>query len=116
MKRAVKLDPLSIIINADLGNTLFSVRRYDEAIEQLRKTVEMEPDFYYARWNLGQALEMKGLIKEAEAEYEKAIALDNLSGFRFITLIKYRPVGMYQRSNFISNRFRKTRLRFTGCE
>jgi tetratricopeptide (TPR) repeat protein len=77
MKRAVELDPLSIIINADLGNTLSTVRRYDEAIEQLRKTVEMEPNFYYARWNLGQALAMKGLIKEAEAEYEKAIALDN---------------------------------------
>jgi tetratricopeptide (TPR) repeat protein len=77
VKRAVELDPLSVIINADLGNTLFSAHRYDEAIEQLRKTVEMEPNFYYARWNLGQALEMKGLIKEARAEYEKAIALDN---------------------------------------
>jgi TolB-like protein/Flp pilus assembly protein TadD len=77
MKRAVELDPLSIIINADLGNTLFSAGRYDEAIEQLRKTVAMEPNFYYARWNLGQVLAVKGLIKEAEAEYEKAIALDN---------------------------------------
>jgi len=77
MKRAVELDPLSIIINADLGNTLFSTRRYDEAIEQLRKTAEMEPSFYYARWNLGQALEMKGLIKEAQAQYEKAIAMDD---------------------------------------
>jgi len=76
-KRALDLDPLSIIINADLGNTLFSAHRYDEAIEQLRKTVEMEPDFYYAHWNLGQALEMKGLIKEAQAEYEKAISLDD---------------------------------------
>jgi TolB-like protein/Flp pilus assembly protein TadD len=76
-KRAVELDPLSIIINADLGSTLFSAHRYDEAIEQLRKTLEMEPNFYYARWNLGQALEMKGLIKEARAEYEKAVALGN---------------------------------------
>ena len=77
MKRAVELDPLSIIIHADLGNTLFNAGRYDDAIEQLRKTVEMEPSFYYARWNLGQALEMKGLFKEAEAEYEKAMALDD---------------------------------------
>src|SRR5262245_30222130 len=77
MKRAVELDPLSIIINADLGNTLCTVHRYDEAIEQLRKTVEMEPNFYYAHWNLGQALAMKGLIEEAKAEYEKAIAMDN---------------------------------------
>ena len=77
MKRALELDPLSVIINADLGNVLFHARRYDEAIEQLRKTLEMEPNFYYARWNLGQALEMKGLVKEAIAEYEKTMALDD---------------------------------------
>jgi tetratricopeptide (TPR) repeat protein len=71
-KRALELDPLSIIINADLGNTLFSAHRYDEAIEQLRKTVEMEPDFYYAHWNLGQALEMKGLIKEAHGRIRES--------------------------------------------
>jgi len=33
-------------------------------------------DFYYTHWNLGQVLEMKGLIEEAIAEYEKAMSLD----------------------------------------
>jgi len=37
VKRAVELDPLSLIINSDLGNTYYNARRYDEAIEQLRK-------------------------------------------------------------------------------
>jgi TolB-like protein len=37
-RRALELDPLSVIINADLGTALTSARRYDEAIEQLRKT------------------------------------------------------------------------------
>jgi TolB-like protein/Tfp pilus assembly protein PilF len=77
MKRALELDPLSVIINADLGNVFFHARRYDEAIEQLRKTLEMEPGFYYAHWNLGQALEVKGLVNEAIAEYEKASALND---------------------------------------
>jgi TolB-like protein/Flp pilus assembly protein TadD len=76
-RRALELDPLSLIINADLGTVLFNARRYDEAIEQLRKTVEMEPDFYYAHWQLGQALEMKGMINEAIAEYEKATRLND---------------------------------------
>ena len=35
-ERAVELDPLSLIINADLGSTLMIARRYDEAIAQLR--------------------------------------------------------------------------------
>lgn len=77
MKRALEMDPLSVIINADLGSVFFHARRYDEAIEQLRKTLEMEPGFYYAHWNLGQALEVKGLVKEAIGQYEKASALND---------------------------------------
>ena len=77
IKRALELDPLSVIINADVGTILSTARRYDEAIEQLRKTLEMDPEFYYARWNLGQVLELKGRTEEAMAEYEKAIALND---------------------------------------
>ena len=77
MKRALELDPLSVIINADLGSVLYTARRYDAAIEQLRKTTKIDPRFYYAHWNLGVALEGKGLVEQATAEYEKAIALDD---------------------------------------
>jgi TolB-like protein/Tfp pilus assembly protein PilF len=77
LNRAQKLDPLSLIINADLGVVLLLARRYDEAIAQLRKTIEMDPRFYYAHWNLGEALELKGQIHEALAEYNKAAELDD---------------------------------------
>ena len=77
MKRALELDPLSVIINADVGTVLCTAGRYDEAIEQLRKTLEMDPDFYYAHWNLGQALELKGRTEEAIAEYKKASELND---------------------------------------
>ena len=77
LKRALQLDPLSVIINADVGTVLTSARRYDEAIEQLRKTLEMDPSFYYAHYNLGEALEMKGLTEDAVAEYQKATALND---------------------------------------
>jgi TolB-like protein/Tfp pilus assembly protein PilF len=70
--RAVELDPLSLIINADLGQDFMLARRYDEAIDQLRKTLAMDPRFYYARWILGEALQMKGQLPEAMAEYGKA--------------------------------------------
>ena len=76
-KQAVELDPLSLINNIDLGVTYYSARRYDEAIEQLRKTSEMDPVFYYAHYNLGQALELKGDIVGAMAEYQKARALND---------------------------------------
>jgi TolB-like protein/Tfp pilus assembly protein PilF len=77
LKRAQQLDPLSLIINADLGASFVTARRYDEAVAQLRKTIEMDPHFYYAHWNLGEALQSKGQLDEALTEYKKAAALND---------------------------------------
>jgi TolB-like protein/Flp pilus assembly protein TadD len=76
-QRAVELDPLSLIINADLGSTLMIARRYDDAVAQLRKTLVLDGNFAYAHWNLGEALYLKGDLHAAIAEYEKAAALDD---------------------------------------
>jgi tetratricopeptide (TPR) repeat protein len=76
-KRAQELDPLSLIINGDLGEVYTFARQYDKAVEQLRKTIEMDPRFYYAQWRLGQALQLKGQLNEAIAEYHKAVELNN---------------------------------------
>ena len=76
-KRAIELDPLSPIINADLGQNLYVARRYDEAIAQLRKTLEIDPTFYYAHYNLGMALQRKGDVPAAIAEYTKAQQLSD---------------------------------------
>jgi tetratricopeptide (TPR) repeat protein len=77
MKRAQELDPLSLIVNADVGDTYFYARQYDKAIEQLLKTIEMDQSFYYAHYELGMAYEMKGLYPEAIAAYKQARALNN---------------------------------------
>jgi serine/threonine-protein kinase len=69
---AVELDPLSPIINADHGRNLLWARRYDEAIEQFQRTLSLDPDFYYLHYALGEALQLKGQIREAISEYEKA--------------------------------------------
>ena len=76
-KRAIELDPLSPIINADLGQNLYVARRYDEAIAQLRKTLEIDPTFYYAHYNLGMVLQRKGDLPAAIAEYTKAQQLSD---------------------------------------
>jgi serine/threonine protein kinase/Tfp pilus assembly protein PilF len=76
-KRAIELDPLSPIINADLGKNLYNARRYDEAIAQLRKTLEIDPTFYYTHYNLGIALQLKGDVPAAIAEYTKAEQLSD---------------------------------------
>ena len=76
-KRAIELDPLSPIINADLGQNLYNARRFDEAIAQLRKTLEIDPTFYYAHYNLGIALQLKGDLPAAIAEYTQAQQLSD---------------------------------------
>lgn len=75
LKRAQELDPFSLIINTDLGHLYINDGQYDKAIDQLSKTLEMDQGFYYARWCLGLAYEMKGSFREAQAEYEKALQL-----------------------------------------
>jgi len=71
-KRAVELDPLSPVINSDLGSNLMVARRYDEAIAQLRKTLEIYPTFPLAHGALAEALQFKGDLPGAIAEYTKA--------------------------------------------
>src|SRR5205809_804814 len=93
LRRAQQLDPLSLIINADLGVAFATARRYDEAIAQLRKTIEMDPRFYYAHWNLGVALELKGELREALAEYKEAAELDDDPIVLGLTAHAYAKLG-----------------------
>jgi TolB-like protein len=72
LKRAQECDPLSLIINADVGRWFYWSRRYDQAIDQLRKTLdEMDPNFGVAHWILGMAYEQKAMYQEALAELQK---------------------------------------------
>ncbi len=72
MKRAQELDPLSLIINAEIGVSYTFAGQYDRSIEQFRKTLEMDPGFYFAHRTLGVAYEMKGHFREALLEYQTA--------------------------------------------
>jgi len=71
-RRSVELDPLSVVINADLGGTFYYAHRYDDSIRQLRKTLEIDPTDFYTHYNLGIALQANGDLSGAIAEYEKA--------------------------------------------
>lgn len=72
MTQAQELDPLSLEITADLGLSFFFARRYDVAIEQFQKALEMDKNFIWARFFIGWADEQRGLIDKAIAEYQKA--------------------------------------------
>ncbi len=74
-KRAVEVDPLSLTINTHLGWHHIFARQCDLAIEQLKKTVEMDPSFYPAHLHLGRAYQCQGAFGEALAELQQAKSL-----------------------------------------
>ena len=74
--RAQQLDPLSLIINRTVGNVYFWARQYDQAIEQFKKTLEIDPNFPPPHEDLAVTYGMKGRYEEAIPEMNKAIALN----------------------------------------
>jgi TolB-like protein/DNA-binding winged helix-turn-helix (wHTH) protein/Flp pilus assembly protein TadD len=75
MRKAENLDPLSLIINADLAELLVLAHSYDESIRQSRKTIEMDPNFALAHNQLAQAYLQKHMYDEAVAELKTAVQL-----------------------------------------
>jgi DNA-binding winged helix-turn-helix (wHTH) protein/tetratricopeptide (TPR) repeat protein len=75
MKRALELEPTSLVMNTFMGATLYFAGLYDEGIEQCRRTIEMDPNFAVAHWHLGLAYEQKGMFEDAIAELQKASTL-----------------------------------------
>jgi serine/threonine protein kinase/Flp pilus assembly protein TadD len=72
MKRAQKLDPLSPIIGVNLASIYSDRKEVDRALEQCRKTIELDPNFGQGWWMLGVCLEQKGTFKEAAVALERA--------------------------------------------
>jgi TolB-like protein/Flp pilus assembly protein TadD len=75
MKKALELEPASLIMNTFMGATLYYAGRYDEAVDQCRRTIEMDPNFAVAHWHLGLAYEQKQVFDAAIEEFQKAVSL-----------------------------------------
>ena len=79
MRKAQNLDPLSLIINADLAELLVIAHSYDEAIQQSLKTIEMDPNFALAHNQLAEAYIQKHMYEKAVPELRKAVQLSGNS-------------------------------------
>jgi TolB-like protein/DNA-binding winged helix-turn-helix (wHTH) protein/Flp pilus assembly protein TadD len=72
MRRAKDLDPLSLIINADLAELLLIAHLSDESVQQSRKTIEIDSTFGPAHNQLGLAYLQQGKPDDAIAELQIA--------------------------------------------
>jgi serine/threonine-protein kinase len=79
MKNGQELDPLSLIISVAIGWAFYMARQYDEAIEQLRRTVELDPNYPVTYWILGLLLRKMDRYELAIAEGEKGVKLSGSS-------------------------------------
>jgi len=66
-ERARQLEPFSLVINANLARAFYWARRYDEAIAQARRTLDLDPKFGVALFWLEGSLRHKELFREAVA-------------------------------------------------
>jgi TolB-like protein/Tfp pilus assembly protein PilF len=76
IKRAQELDPLSLIINVASGFIAFLTRRYDEALEECRKVLDLDSTFPTAHLTLALIYEQKGMPDKAIGEYERLFFYD----------------------------------------
>ena len=73
IKRALELEPLSIAMNANLAGAYMYARQNDLALEQARKTFDLEPSHITARVWLANVYESLGMYNEAIALSEESL-------------------------------------------
>lgn len=73
MRRALDLDPLSLVVNMELAWVFYMAHEYDRAVEQALRTLEIEPNFYPAHHVLGLAHEQLGRPEHALRHCQTAL-------------------------------------------
>jgi TolB-like protein/DNA-binding winged helix-turn-helix (wHTH) protein/Tfp pilus assembly protein PilF len=86
-ERARAQDPASVLANRDKGIVLFYARRYDESIDQFRRTLELDPHAPFVQFYLGRAYERLGRERDAIEAYIAPLTLseryrESLPAFR----------------------------------
>lgn len=103
MEKARDLDPLSLIINADLATSYLYAEQFDKAIELYKKTIELDENFYYSRIYLGRTYSLKGDHDAAIVELKKAEALYDDPQVQMLLARTYISMGKPQEARKILN-------------
>ena len=72
-RRAQALEPVSLIVNAAAGAVLYLSRHHEDATEQLRRTLEMDPSFILPRVWAGDNYMCRGMYGEAIGDLKIAV-------------------------------------------
>jgi DNA-binding winged helix-turn-helix (wHTH) protein len=72
IRKAQQLDPVSLVINAEMAWDLYMARDFQGAMEQAWRTLAMEPRFAPAQLTLGLAYQHMGMLEDAIVEFQNA--------------------------------------------
>src|SRR6185369_16175994 len=76
-KLALGIDPLSLGTHTGLAAVYYYMGHYDQAIDELRRTLEMDQNFWIARLYLGRCYERVGRGTELIEELRRATQLED---------------------------------------
>ena len=84
LRHAIQLEPLSLIISTSYAGVSWLGRQWDQAIEQTKKTLDLDPNFVVGRWALARCYDAKSLPDSAITYAQEAIALSRSTLVLFI--------------------------------
>ena len=93
INRALELEPTSVLFNATLGFLYHWARQYDEAVEQLQKTIKMDSAHWLSHYWLAQVYTKKGMHSEALTAAQKARELSGDIGSLWVLGYVYAAAG-----------------------
>ena len=105
MKKAMELEPLSLIQGANFAGVLLYARRYDEAIAQGQKTFDLDPGFFGGKSWLCHSYITAGKYAEALAIAEPT--LDSESPFISDAIIAYAKSGQRDKALTLIERWKE---------
>jgi serine/threonine-protein kinase len=81
VRAAQDTEPLSPLVNAGAGHTLYLARRYDEAVAACERSLEIDPNFILGTHVIGMCRALQGRLPEAIDLAERAVSMSGRAPF-----------------------------------
>ena len=108
IKRGLELEPLDINMGATLAWAYMVAKQNDKALEQAKKTYDLEPSHPIGRWMLSQANIFKGAYAEAISIDEQWLQTDPTNQFALRDAgIAYAKAGRRDKAEEMIGRFQE---------
>ena len=113
-KRALVMDPLSVVIRTDLARMFYFSRDYDQSLEQYQAALDMDPNFGHAHLWLSHVYEQKGLFEQAISELKTGLRLSSDNTFALAKLGHgYAMAGRRDEAHAVLNQLNAYRAKDT---